>query len=132
MSDADMADDIEQLRLHLGLKQIDLLGHSNGGTIVLAYAERYSLAVRRLILLTHWLSGYDDSAVWKAFLDKRRDVPYYAEAVKTIESPDPPPDEQVVWVRHITKFLSFYVVKPESYPPFVEAMGQPSRWVDKA
>ena len=45
MSGADMADDIERLRLHLKLKQIDLLGHSNGGTIALAYVERYPLAV---------------------------------------------------------------------------------------
>jgi proline iminopeptidase len=52
MSDADMADDIERLRLHLGLSQIDLLGHSNGGTIVLIYAERYPDALRRLIVVT--------------------------------------------------------------------------------
>jgi proline iminopeptidase len=132
MSDADMADDIERLRLHLGLMQIDLLGHSNGGTIALAYAERYPDVVRRLILLTHWLSGYDDTTVWNRFLDERRSDPTYTKAVRLIESPNKP-DTQDEWYQYLLGTLSLYVVDvPRHYPIFVEAMGVPSLWVNKA
>jgi pimeloyl-ACP methyl ester carboxylesterase len=131
MSDADMADDIEHLRLHLGLTQIDLMGHSNGGTIVLLYAERYPNAVRRLIVLTHWLSGYDDTAVWKRFLDERRDNPIYAKAVQLIQSPEP--EMQDEWYQYMVGRLSFYAMDvARHYPIFVEAMGTPSFWVYKA
>jgi len=69
MSSADMANDIERLRQHLGLEKIDLLGHSNGGTIALDYAERYPDKVQKLLLLTHDLYGYDDSANWQRFIE---------------------------------------------------------------
>ncbi|KIN02574.1 hypothetical protein OIDMADRAFT_102697 [Oidiodendron maius Zn] len=131
MSDADMADDIERLRLHLGLTQIDLLGHSNGGTIVLIYAERYPNALRRLIALTHWLPGYDDSATWKRFVDSRRNDPTYAEALQLMESQRP--DTQDEWYQYLVGMLAFYVVDvSRHYPIFLEAMDVPSLWVNMA
>jgi pimeloyl-ACP methyl ester carboxylesterase len=42
MSTADMAEDIEHPRRHLGLETIDLFGHSNAGAI--AYAPRHPVA----------------------------------------------------------------------------------------
>ena len=42
MGTLDMAEDIEAVRVHMGLGKISLLGHSNSGAIALAYAERYS------------------------------------------------------------------------------------------
>jgi pimeloyl-ACP methyl ester carboxylesterase len=49
---ADLADDIEQLRLHLDVARLDLLGHSAGAWPVLAYAARYPSHVSHLVLLT--------------------------------------------------------------------------------
>jgi proline iminopeptidase len=43
--------DVEALRIHLGLDQIDLLGHSAGGDLALLYAVRYPDRIGRLILL---------------------------------------------------------------------------------
>jgi len=37
-----MADDLEALRVHLGLSAISILGDPNSGAIALLYAERYS------------------------------------------------------------------------------------------
>jgi proline iminopeptidase len=48
---ADQLVDLEALRSHLGVKQIDLLGHSWGGYLAMAYTARYGPRVRRLILV---------------------------------------------------------------------------------
>lgn len=131
MSSADMADDLERLRNHLGLERIDLLGHSNGGQIALDYAERYPDSVRKLLLLAHWLSGYNDSANWKRFVEQRRNIPQYKKAIATIEGPRP--DTQDEWYQYMLDILPFYVVNIERhFPPFAEAMGIPSLWVNKA
>jgi pimeloyl-ACP methyl ester carboxylesterase len=44
-------DDVEALRVHLGLDRIDLLAHSAGGALALLYAARYPDRVGRLVLL---------------------------------------------------------------------------------
>jgi pimeloyl-ACP methyl ester carboxylesterase len=45
-------DDVEALRLTLGLETIDLLGHSAGAAIALLYATRYPQRLGRLVLVT--------------------------------------------------------------------------------
>jgi len=35
-----LVDDVEALRAHLGMEQIDLLGHSAGGALAVLYAAR--------------------------------------------------------------------------------------------
>lgn len=44
-------DDVEALRVHLGLDTLNLLGHSGGTNLVLAYATRYPDRVGSLILV---------------------------------------------------------------------------------
>jgi pimeloyl-ACP methyl ester carboxylesterase len=44
-------DDVDALRVHLGLNRIDLAGHSAGATLALLYATRYPDRVDRLVLL---------------------------------------------------------------------------------
>jgi proline iminopeptidase len=46
----NMADDVEAVRVALGLGQIDLLGHSCGGVLAQAYALKYQQHLRHLIL----------------------------------------------------------------------------------
>ncbi|MER5641271.1 alpha/beta hydrolase [Kitasatospora sp. NPDC002227] len=45
-------EDVEALRAHLGLEQVDLLAHSAGGDLALLYAARYPERVRSLTLVT--------------------------------------------------------------------------------
>lgn len=51
MSAADMGDDLENLRKFLQLPTLDLLGHSDSGSIVLDYAERYPSTARHIIFV---------------------------------------------------------------------------------
>jgi pimeloyl-ACP methyl ester carboxylesterase len=44
------ANDVEELREHLGLERVNLLGHSHGGVVAIAYAARFPDRVERLIL----------------------------------------------------------------------------------
>jgi pimeloyl-ACP methyl ester carboxylesterase len=45
-------DDVEALREHLGLDQLDLLAHSAGANLAILYATRYPERIRRLALIT--------------------------------------------------------------------------------
>ncbi|GGS71580.1 hydrolase [Planobispora rosea] len=46
------AEDVEALRVHLGLDRLDLAGHSAGAAVALLYAARYPDRVGRLVLIT--------------------------------------------------------------------------------
>jgi proline iminopeptidase len=46
----DYANDVEELREHLGLERINLLGHSHGGVVAMDYAARFPDHVEKLIL----------------------------------------------------------------------------------
>jgi proline iminopeptidase len=47
----DQIEDLEALRAHIGAEQMDLLGHSWGGYLVMAYAARYPQHIRRLLVV---------------------------------------------------------------------------------
>lgn len=65
---ADQINDLDALRAHLGYDKIDLLGHSWGGFLAMAYAARFPQHIERLIIL--------DSAAprWKDTLFLFKDV----------------------------------------------------------
>jgi len=46
-----LIDDVEALRVHLGRDQIDLLGHSAGGSLAVLYSARYPNRIGRLALI---------------------------------------------------------------------------------
>jgi proline-specific peptidase len=46
---ADYVADVEELRVHLGEERLNLLGHSHGGVVAMAYAAEHPLRVRRLL-----------------------------------------------------------------------------------
>ncbi|GAA3506180.1 hypothetical protein GCM10019016_132950 [Streptomyces prasinosporus] len=47
-----LVDDVEALRVHLGLDRMDLLAHSAGGSLAVLYAARFPERVGRLALIT--------------------------------------------------------------------------------
>ena len=59
-----LVDDVEALRAHLGLEQMDLLAHSAGGSLAMLYAARHPERLARLVLVTciPWALGRQPSA----------------------------------------------------------------------
>jgi proline iminopeptidase len=78
--------DLEALRSHLGVEQLDLLGFSHGGIVAIAYAAAHGARIRRLVLadtLAVW--GEEAEAAMHEAIDKRRGEPWFADAAKAIE-----------------------------------------------
>lgn len=84
-----LADDVEVLRAHLGLDEVDLLGHSAGANVLYRYAERHPERVGRLVLITPSVRALDfgvpdDDRRTVAHL--RADEPWYPEAIAALEA----------------------------------------------
>src|SRR5262245_49195829 len=119
MGSTHMADDIDGLRRHLGLATIDLFGHSNGGAIAVAYAQRYGAHLGKLILTSSQLIGLDVSATINSFLDRAASDPRYNEAVPHVRQTAPADDEG--FRQHFIKRLPLYLHDPKSHvPTFIE------------
>ena len=57
----DQIEDLDALRGHLGADQIDLLGHSWGGFLVMAYAARYPQHIRHLLIVDSAAPKWSDT-----------------------------------------------------------------------
>jgi proline iminopeptidase len=83
----DYADDLEELRRHLGLEQMQLLGHSHGGVAAVAYAARHPERVERLILASSLARfGTEQSAAMDAAIESRAGEPWYEDARTAVET----------------------------------------------
>jgi proline iminopeptidase len=100
-----LADDVEALRVQLGLPVLDLLGHSAGALVAQAYAARYP--VHRLVLVTpiDLLQGGTRADV-SALRAARSHEPWYADAAEAVEAmADAPPAQQQALMRASRPFL---------------------------
>jgi pimeloyl-ACP methyl ester carboxylesterase len=78
-----LVEDMEALRVHLGLERMDLLAHSAGAVLATMYAAVYPQRLARLLLITPGLItvDHDDSdAALDAALAERSGEPWYAAA----------------------------------------------------
>jgi proline iminopeptidase len=57
----DQIDDLEALRAQLGAERIDLLGHSWGGYLVMAYAARYPQHIQHLLIIDSAAPKFSDT-----------------------------------------------------------------------
>lgn len=83
-----LADDVEALRTHLGVPTLNLLGHSAGTNVVLAYAARHPERVARLVLLnpSPRAVGIDVTAdARRAVVARRAGEPWFAPAAAAFE-----------------------------------------------
>jgi len=100
-----LADDLEALRVHLGLSVVDLLGHSAGALVAQAYAAQHR--VGRLVLVTpsDTLQGGTRADVG-ALRAARSGESWYADAAEAVEAmADAPPAQQQVLMRASRPFL---------------------------
>jgi proline iminopeptidase len=83
----DYASDLEELRQHLGLERMRLLGHSHGGVAAIAYAARHPESVERLILAsTLPRHGPEQEAAMQAAIEAKAGEPWYADALEAVET----------------------------------------------
>lgn len=82
----NMACDLEDLRLYLGLDRFDvLIGHSNGAAIALGFAEMYPTRVAQLILISTQVIGVDARQLDQ--LEVMRGCPEFRDALDILSHP---------------------------------------------
>jgi pimeloyl-ACP methyl ester carboxylesterase len=117
MGSVDMADDLEALRIHLGLTEISIIGHSNSGAIALSYAERFPSRVDKLVLIDSQVLGLSAAAGTQKILQERASDSRYETAVKVVstffsgQSNHAQNDESLK--SFIDQALPLYLYKPE-------------------
>src|SRR5436190_8685688 len=83
---ADYVADLDELRRHLGLERMLLLGHSHGGVVAAAYAGTYPERIEKLVLAsTLALWGAEHKEAMVAMMETRAGEPWYADAREAIE-----------------------------------------------
>jgi pimeloyl-ACP methyl ester carboxylesterase len=84
---ADYAADLEELRVHLGADRLDLLGHSHGGVVAMAYGAAHPSRVRRLVLMST-LPRFQvvQAAAMEEAMEARAGQPWYGDARAALEA----------------------------------------------
>ena len=84
-----LVDDVETLRIELGLERMDLLAHSAGANLALLYAARHPERVARLLLITPsifavglTITGEDR----REMVQRRADEPWFEMAAAAFEA----------------------------------------------
>jgi len=83
----DYVSDLEELREHLGLERMLLLGHSHGGVVAQAYAARHADKVEKLVLASTLARfAAEQKEAMEALVEKRSGQPWYADALAALEA----------------------------------------------
>ncbi|KIW48154.1 uncharacterized protein PV06_00772 [Exophiala oligosperma] len=104
MSTRHIVQDLEALRVHLGLEKVSLAGHSAGGVVVLGYAIAYPQHVDRLVLIETDLLGYT-----------RKDQSFFAKVGKIFSSMSVTNDAE--FRTFVLKMMHLYFAHPQNGGP---------------
>jgi len=82
----DYVSDLDELRAHLELERMLLLGHSHGGVVASAYAAAHPDRVERLVLASTLARfGDEQQAAMEAGVQAKSGEPWYADAHAALE-----------------------------------------------
>lgn len=84
-----LVDDVEALRVHLGLDRMDLLAHSAGANLAMLYAARYPGRIHRLALIAPSTRAVGIDATGPARLETarlRKGEPWFEPAFAALEA----------------------------------------------
>jgi pimeloyl-ACP methyl ester carboxylesterase len=83
----DYANDVEELREHLGLERINLLGHSHGGVVAMDYAARYPDRVEKLVLASTLARfAQEQVAAMEAGMAAKAGEPWFEDASAALQA----------------------------------------------
>jgi proline iminopeptidase len=83
----DYANDLEELRAHLEVDQLDLFGHSHGGAVAIWYAASFPDRVRRLVLASTLARfGAEQTDAMVAGMEAKSGEPWYEDARAALEA----------------------------------------------
>jgi pimeloyl-ACP methyl ester carboxylesterase len=83
---ADYVSDLEELRAHLGLETMQLLGHSHGGVVAAAYASAHPERVEKLVLASTLARfAEEQEAAMEAGMQAKAAEPWYEDARAALE-----------------------------------------------
>jgi proline iminopeptidase len=83
----DYVADVEELRAHLAAEQLDVLGHSHGGVIGIAYAASHPSRVRKLVLASAIARFAEpQQQAMEAMMESRSGEPWYEDARAALEA----------------------------------------------
>ena len=130
MNTRALGSDLEYLRLHLQLDRLRLLGHSNGGAIILAYAEDFPDKVEKMVLINHELQGFS-SDNFQTYAARRQDHPVYGPALRAImQLMQQPPTTDEEFAEKLQSVLPYYMHDTDKTYLFTVALkgGSLSAW----
>jgi pimeloyl-ACP methyl ester carboxylesterase len=108
----DYVADLEDLREHLGLESLDLLGHSHGGIVAMAWAAAHPSRVHRLVLVST-LARFRDKqlAAMNEAMISRQGEPWYDDAKAAFEAEESGQFEEADLPNLIERELPFYFAR---------------------
>jgi len=101
----NMAADIEGLRKHLGIETMWLMGHSDGGRIILNYAFEYGGHVEGLILVDAPVGNTENDSGRVQRMQLRKNEPWFDDAFKTFQKFPSTQQEFDAYIKSITPFF---------------------------
>ena len=115
------AADLEQLRVHLGLARMDLLGFSFGTVVAISYATRYQDGLGKLVLAGGLAAFTEEGqANANAVIASKSAEPWHADAVAALEQEERGEidDLAALWIREAPLYFAKW---DERYRPAVVA-----------
>jgi proline iminopeptidase len=104
---SDYVADVEELRAHLGEDQLNLLGHSHGGVVAMAYAAQHPARTRRLVAADALVRLHREEMDELMF--RHRNEPWYDDARLALEQEDAGDYSNEAELREITRrFFPIY------------------------
>jgi pimeloyl-ACP methyl ester carboxylesterase len=83
---SDYVSDLDELRAHLGLEEMILLGHSHGGVVAAAYAAAHPERVEQLVLASTLARfAAEQEAAMQADMDAKAGEPWYEDAKAALD-----------------------------------------------
>ena len=105
------AEDIDELRAHLGVEKIDLLGFSHGAIVAIVYAAHHPDRVHRLVLASGLAAFSDDvQAEIARWIELKSAEPWQADAVAALKEEESGEiaDLGALWQREAPLYFSHW------------------------